>query len=716
MRRTTDAAFHRSRPTCRQPTDAITGALRAARAPRPKGRLPRIARRPPPAVGGVEGWSLLTASDYGARWWRLPCDTRRAAARGARGAQPARVGALMRVPLERRGGAGMVGPVPTLRGLALRIRRLATGGSGPARPQSTTEAVASRDVIQDPSAPEVSAASTAEVSSRDGASPQAPDAAPDEDRTAAAAIKELSEGGDHRAAIARAERELDRIESHPHPDARLLREIQMAATRGGATTLHRRTLRRRVALAPHDENLRRFLKSAEGRWRETEPGWLPEIDDETLAALPRSQGQPTGRILHLLKIGMPQRQSGYSMRSMYTLSGQLAAGLDPVAVTALDFPRSIGVDDAPEVDTVSGVRYRHLFRDAIPEKEAPDDYLTAYANALLPVVAEEAPDLIHVHSGHRGTEAALVALAVGRALDIPVVYEVRGFFEALWTKDLAWAEEAEIYHRRRAAEAHVLRQSAAVVTLSESMKQDIVGRGVDPGHVHVVPNGVDPGAFVPVERDHRLAAELGLSGRFVFGYVSNLDHYREGQELLIDAALELRRRGVEATALIVGDGARRELLEEHARSRQAGDAVHFTGKVPHDKVGDYYAQLDVFVIPRIDERAARLVTPLKPYEAMALGIPLVVSDLPALQEITGDGARGETFATGDASALADVLEGLAKSPERRRELSDGAREWVLSHRTWGHNDRRYAEVYGTVMTGADAGSVSKDATVEPQAD
>ncbi|TQM95169.1 glycosyltransferase involved in cell wall biosynthesis [Ornithinimicrobium humiphilum] len=369
-----------------------------------------------------------------------------------------------------------------------------------------------------------------------------------------------------------------------------------------------------------------------------------------------------------------------------------------MAVTALDFPHTVGVLDAPPVDEVGGVRYVHLLRDEIPSSEPWDAYLDAYATALAPVVAAEDPDLIHVHSGNRGYEAALVALAVGRALDLPVVYEVRGFFESLWSSDTAWAEQAEVYRRRHAQEARCMREAAAVVTLSESMKDDIVGRGIPAEHVHVVPNGVDPTVFVPRERDDELTARLGLEDRFVFGYVSNLDHYREGQELLVDAAVELRRRGVPATALIVGDGNRRELLEAHAREVGAGDAVHFTGKVPHTEVGDYYAQLDVFVIPRIDERAARLVTPLKPYEAMALSVPLVVSDLPALREITGDGERGETFTTGDARSLADVLQRLHEDPERRARHAATAREWVVTERDWARNGERYGAIYSSVLT------------------
>lgn len=532
---------------------------------------------------------------------------------------------------------------------------------------------------------------------RRGSTPATP--ATPADAQAATRLAELTGAGRHEEALALAHEEYDRLAQQSDPDTALLRQIQMSASKAGNLSLHIKTLRRRIEVMPHDTGLPKYLRAAEGRWHESEPGWLPTIDPAVLAALPEPAERDRSRtkVLHLLKIGMPQRQSGYSMRSMYTLTGQLDAGLDPVAVTALDFPRSIGIDDVPDEETVGGVRYRHLLREQIPDKEPWDEYLSAYATALAPVVAQEAPDLIHVHSGHRGTEAALVAMAVGAALDVPVVYEVRGFFESLWTRDTAWAERAEVYERRRAAEAHCLRQAAAVVTLSESMKDDIVARDVDPAHVHVVPNGVDPSAFVPVERDEALTERLGLTGRFVFGYVSNLDHFREGQELLIDASLELRRRGVDATALVVGDGKRRELLEEHARERQAGDAVHFTGRIPHDEVSQYYAQLDVFVIPRVDERAARLVTPLKPYEAMALGVPLVVSDLPALQEITGDGDRGETFVTGDATSLADVLEGLAGSSERRAELSSRAREWVLGHRTWAHNDDRYARIYASVL-------------------
>jgi glycosyltransferase involved in cell wall biosynthesis len=108
---------------------------------------------------------------------------------------------------------------------------------------------------------------------------------------------------------------------------------------------------------------------------------------------------------------------------------------------------------------------------------------------------------------------------------------------------------------------------------------------------------------------------------------------------------------------------------------------------------DYYALLDVFVIPRVSERAARLVTPLKPFEAMASGVPLVTSDLEALREITGDGQRGLSFPAGSAEALATVLSEMEGDPARRQDMATRARNWVMSERQWAANGERYAELY-----------------------
>jgi glycosyltransferase involved in cell wall biosynthesis len=125
--------------------------------------------------------------------------------------------------------------------------------------------------------------------------------------------------------------------------------------------------------------------------------------------------------------------------------------------------------------------------------------------------------------------------------------------------------------------------------------------------------------------------------------------------------------------------------------------VVFTGRVPHDQVRGHYALLDAFVVPRRDERAARTVTPLKPYEALAMERPLVVADLPALTEIAAPDERGLAFRAGDADALASAIERLMDDPDLGRRIGTAGRAWVARERTWAANGPRYRAVYDQVL-------------------
>jgi glycosyltransferase involved in cell wall biosynthesis len=167
--------------------------------------------------------------------------------------------------------------------------------------------------------------------------------------------------------------------------------------------------------------------------------------------------------------------------------------------------------------------------------------------------------------------------------------------------------------------------------------------------------------------------------------------------VLIEATARLLARGRKVACLIVGDGARRRELEGQARKSGVSDAVVFTGRVPHDEVRSHYALLDVFVVPRRNDRAARFVTPLKPFEAMAMGKPLLVSNLPALVELAAPGERGLAFPHGDADGLASALETLIDQPDLRHRFGRAGRDWVLAERTWERNGQRYREIYADLL-------------------
>jgi glycosyltransferase involved in cell wall biosynthesis len=307
------------------------------------------------------------------------------------------------------------------------------------------------------------------------------------------------------------------------------------------------------------------------------------------------------------------------------------------------------------------------------------------------LVAQVRPAVLHAASNYSN---ALTAIALRESFGLPYVYEVRGFWEDTWLSRhaaTAGLESSERYRLSRELEAHCMRSADLVVTLGEAMRDEIIDRGVDPAKILIVPNGVSDDFLRPLPDGTALRARLGIAdGELAVGLVSSLVAH-EGIGTLLEAVRLLRDEGAAVRALIVGDGPERAALQRQASSLGI-DAI-FTGRVPMARVRDYHAALDVFVVPRTPDRVCQLVTPLKPVEAMASGLPVVVSAVRALGEIITDKVTGLQAAPRDPAALAACLRELLEHPELRRELGRNAREWVAAGRTWDHNAQRYRDAY-----------------------
>jgi glycosyltransferase involved in cell wall biosynthesis len=177
----------------------------------------------------------------------------------------------------------------------------------------------------------------------------------------------------------------------------------------------------------------------------------------------------------------------------------------------------------------------------------------------------------------------------------------------------------------------------------------------------------------------QVKAKLGDSP--VVGYIGSLREL-EGVDYTADAVAILRNQGVDAKLFVLSSESGQSELLAHCERIGIGDHAHVTGPVPHDQVAPFYELIDVFVVSRPDARVTRLVTPLKPFEAMRSGRALVMSDLPALAEIIVDGKTGRLYAKGDTEALADIVGDLLTNDENRRQLGSAAREWIEENRTW----------------------------------
>ncbi|TYT27129.1 glycosyltransferase [Luteimonas viscosa] len=428
--------------------------------------------------------------------------------------------------------------------------------------------------------------------------------------------------------------------------------------------------------------------------RELDPHWLPTAG--LGAPVANRPGQASQlRVAHLFKTTVPVENTGGAIRCLNIVNFQRRIGMRPLVVTPLGYPDAGGTGAPWEQETIDGVPYFRLNgigRQGLRSVTSTTQLeFTAMLTARL--LGEQGVDIVQASSGYRGYEQALVGLAVSRALGVPFVYEVRSYHEHTWRGMTDWLLEAEHTKRRIAQENRCMREADAVVTICETMKQGLVERGISADKVFVVPNSVDLEKFQVAPPDGALQAQLGLGDDIVAGYISNVSE-REGHHVLLRAVAQARASGIGMKCLIVGAGPQLESLRTLAAQLGIVEHVVFTGEVAHEQVPAYYALIDIFVVPRVGDFASDFVTPMKPFEAMAMRRPLVVSDRPALQEIVGvDGQRGLVFRAGDHLDLAARLLELAHSPSRREALAEQGWRWIESERSWDRTIRIYDQVY-----------------------
>jgi glycosyltransferase involved in cell wall biosynthesis len=398
-----------------------------------------------------------------------------------------------------------------------------------------------------------------------------------------------------------------------------------------------------------------------------------------------------GRVLHLVTDALPATSAGYTIRTHEIAVAQRAAGLDPHVATRCGYPVTRGRLDGRRLVALDGVPYHRLLPWLMPAHadKAADLGLELAAG----LTSRIRPAVLHAASNFAN---ARLVLALRERFGLPVVYEVRGFWEDTWLSRHPDAERlasSELYQQNRDLETRCMLAADLVVTLGEAMREEIMARGVAAEKILIVPNAVSEEFLKPLPDAATLRHELNIAtDEYVVGVVSSLVPH-EGIGTLLEATAILRGRRVPARALIVGDGPERAALQRQAADVGLAEAAVFTGRVPAAKVRQFHALLDIFVVPRTSDRVCQLVTPLKPVEAMASGLCMVTSQVKALTEIVKHEVTGAQTIPQDPVSLADCLEHLLYSPDIRRKLGDNAREWVARDRTWAHNAARYQDAY-----------------------
>jgi len=395
------------------------------------------------------------------------------------------------------------------------------------------------------------------------------------------------------------------------------------------------------------------------------------------------------RILHILDHSLPLH-SGYCFRTRAIMKAQAASGMAVAGVTGVRQDQH-GYEAQAPLEHADGLDFFRTLTDVqgpSPVREWRE--ISVFANRIAAVVREWRPDILHAHSPVLN---GLAALRVAQKTDLPLLYEIRAFWEDAAVGNGTGREGSPRYWLTRQLENHVVNSADSIAVICEGLKSDLVTRGVAKEKITVSPNGVDMSLFgKPPAADEGLRTKLGLAGKSVLGFIGSFYDY-EGLDDLIAAMPMLQNSCPEAHLLLVGGGPMEEALKEQVRASVAASAITFTGRVPHEEVERYYGLMDVMVYPRKSMRLTELVTPLKPLEAMAQGRIVAASDIGGHRELIENGVTGTLFPAGSPEKMAENLAELLQKREQWPQTIENAKKFVEADRNWSSNILRYNPVY-----------------------
>jgi PEP-CTERM/exosortase A-associated glycosyltransferase len=397
------------------------------------------------------------------------------------------------------------------------------------------------------------------------------------------------------------------------------------------------------------------------------------------------------KILHIFDHSIPLH-SGYTFRSRAILENQRAQGLQTCHLTS---PKHVGACASKErVEGLDFYRCEDIpaWLKAVPLVNQLA-IIPLLSRKIAEIIDQERPDIIHAHSPALNGIAALHA---ARKAGLPLVYEVRAFWEDAAVNLGTSSEGGMRYRLTRALETHVLKRADAVTCICQGLREDIIARGVPAQRITTIPNAVDLEQFPLLTGKSAEILQLhGLDDQPVIGFIGSFYEY-EGLDILIHAVEQLGATLPNLRVLLVGGGPQETFLKQLASDLGVNDRIIFTGRVPHQEVARYYSVLDALVYPRKSMRLTELVTPLKPMEAMAQGKPVLASDVGGHKELITHGENGYLFAANNPAALANAIESMFLNTTSYENLVARGREFVEQERNWVTSVSRYQRIYAAV--------------------
>lgn len=354
-------------------------------------------------------------------------------------------------------------------------------------------------------------------------------------------------------------------------------------------------------------------------------------------------------------------------------------------------PQKIGVEvmhlpPSPEVS--QAVQSVTEFNDSIEvENSLPGELRRILYNQQLVGQLERrfrnyAPDFIL----ERASLYATAGVHVAQVLNVPLLVELNA----------PLAQEQSAYRATGLgqlavqAENWALTRADAVFAVSAPLRDYVLSVGVATERVQVLPNGVDTALFYPAPRNPEVRAKFGLGSGPVLGFVGGLRPWHGVQvlPLLLERLVPLHPQ---LRLVIVGEGPMRAELESAFSARNVEAHVIFTGSLPHVDMSELIRQFDVALAPYPVLDHAFYFSPLKLFEYMACGVPVVAAAVGQIADVVRDGETGLLYPPGDVDALTAACQRLLMDTTLGQKLGAAAVAEVHANYTWSRNATRIVE-------------------------
>jgi len=288
------------------------------------------------------------------------------------------------------------------------------------------------------------------------------------------------------------------------------------------------------------------------------------------------------------------------------------------------------------------------------------------------------PDLIIAHNSIAGL-AAILAKKTAKSLAVVDMTDL--IFEYLSSYDEhAWTSQLQVVGEK--VENKVVRESDRIITISQTMKKTLIQKGAEPEKVDVVYDGVKTEVFRPRRKEATMLRQKCADGVenviMHHGVIDPQDH----PEILVDAAADVIKEHPNTMFWLIGSGAAIPRIKEKTRRNGLEKHFFFSGWIPFENVPTFISACDVGLVILPDISSARIRVTLKGFEYWACEKPVVVPNLPALNEVVQPGQTGLFYKPGDPKDLAEKICALLGNRQLSRKMGEAGRKLVEEKYSW----------------------------------